>query len=798
MRKVIIMNGYLRVKTPYFLALNALIFLSFNSLVGAKDKHHFLKKVTTTEQKFNSSAPLSWQSEEVRNSTSSRTVISNKELKKTGNLNIENALQNVPGIQIRDATGTGVLPKISVRGFGGGGNGHSNTGMILVNGIPIYGAPYSNIELAIFPVTFQSVDRIDVIKGGTSVQYGPNTFGGVVNIITKEIPKEWENQAAERITFWGRSSNGNFVDPKEKGKPLAQTLGNQMLFNTYGRTAGMLGKHVGISMQGNWINGQGFRQNSPTKVQNYLLDAVYKINATNTFKAYYQYYQYNSYHPGTLSAQDYAYNRFINERPDNQDGGRAKRFGIVYQNYFGDPDRKVGGDFKFTYFTHDMSRDFGFSNQYQSVYMSSQNKILPFKGKGEISAKNPNCGLYSYSDTNSPCWQFFDQFRRFVVNAFEPKLNLIVNTGKVKQTFNMGMRFLTEDLYRRSTTRKNPSTPNSGSGFDAGTSLNNFNNYTAVYASDEINFNNGMLTITPGLRYTFLNYEKKDAPPFKAGQTGKTIKDRYNQWNPALNVGYKPIRDWLFYFNYQRSYIPPQFSNIGNFVGTSTDYFQIFNVMEGGSRYYFNNQVSFNANYFVIFANHYFTGRYGDNKEPVNARSQGVELELYYTPIRGLNLHAAYTFIDANITSHTMVTNPANPKGPKKDIFGKKLPFVSPHQFILDASYTYAKTTIGLSSFFYSTAYSDVLNTVPFTEYAPTIKNGAIVTKTAGMTPYYWVWNLQISSVLWERKNQSVNASLQINNIFNMKYWFSGIGTSPNGKEAAPPRSITAYVSYNF
>ncbi len=792
------MNGYLRVKTSYSLVLGALTFLSFNSLVGAKDKHHFLKKVTTTEQKFNSSAPLSYQSEEVRNSTSSRTVISNKQLKKTGNLNIENALQNVPGLQIRDATGTGVLPKISVRGFGGGGNGHSNTNMILVNGIPIYGGPYSNIELAIFPVTFQSVDRIDVIKGGTSVQYGPNTFGGVVNIITKEIPKEWENQAAERITFWGRSSNGNFVDPKEKGKPLAQTLGNQMLFNTYGRTAGMLGKHVGISMQANWINGQGFRQNSPTKVQNYLLDAIYKINATNTFKAYYQYYQYNSYHPGTLSAQDYAYNRFINERPDNQDGGRAKRFGIVYQNYFGDPDSGVGGDFKFTYFTHDMSRDFGFSNQYQSVYMSSLNKILPFKGKGEISAKNPNCGLYSYSDTNSPCWQFFDNIRRFVVNAFEPKLNLVVNTGKVKQTFNMGMRFLTEDLYRRSTTRKNPSVPNNGSGFDAGTSVNNFNNYTAAYVSDEINFNNGMLTITPGLRYTFLNYDKKDVPPFKEGQTGKTTKERYNQWNPAVSVGYKPIKDWLFYFNYQRSYIPPQFSNIGNFVGTSTDYFQIFNVMEGGSRYYFNNQVSFNANYFVIFANHYFTGRYGDNQEPVNARSQGVELELYYTPIRGLNFHAAYTFIDANITSHTMVTNPANPKGPKKDIFGKKLPFVSPHQFILDASYTYAKTTIGLSSFFYSTAYSDVLNTVPFTQYAPTIKNGAIVTKTAGMTPWYWVWNLQISITLWERKKQSVSASLQINNIFNMKYWFSGIGTSPNGKEAAPPRSITAYVSYHF
>ncbi len=76
------MNGYLRVKTLYFLASGVLTFWAFNSFMSAKDKHHFLKKVTTTEQKFNSSAPLSYQSEEVRNSTSSRTVISNKELKK--------------------------------------------------------------------------------------------------------------------------------------------------------------------------------------------------------------------------------------------------------------------------------------------------------------------------------------------------------------------------------------------------------------------------------------------------------------------------------------------------------------------------------------------------------------------------------------------------------------------------------------------------------------------------------------------------------------------------------------------
>lgn len=76
------MNGCLRVKTSYFLALGALTFFFFNSFVGAREQHHTLQKVTTTEQQFSSSAPLSWQSEEVRDSTSSRTVISNRQLKK--------------------------------------------------------------------------------------------------------------------------------------------------------------------------------------------------------------------------------------------------------------------------------------------------------------------------------------------------------------------------------------------------------------------------------------------------------------------------------------------------------------------------------------------------------------------------------------------------------------------------------------------------------------------------------------------------------------------------------------------
>ncbi|BDQ29748.1 hypothetical protein ASB7_15850 [Helicobacter ailurogastricus] len=137
-----------------------------------------LQRVQTTQILPYEEAPLSWQSPGVKNYLGSRTVISHKQLTQQANQSIEEALQNVPGVHIRNFTGTGAMPSFSIRGFGGGSPGHSNTGLVLVNGIPIYVAPYALIGISIFPVTFQAVDRISVTKGGESVRYGPNAFGG--------------------------------------------------------------------------------------------------------------------------------------------------------------------------------------------------------------------------------------------------------------------------------------------------------------------------------------------------------------------------------------------------------------------------------------------------------------------------------------------------------------------------------------------------------------------------------------------------------------------------------------------
>ncbi|WP_053940731.1 TonB-dependent receptor family protein [Helicobacter ailurogastricus] len=818
----------------------------------AKDKTYTLGKVSTAGQRGKTdysghvnlgysgiTAPKSWQDEEVKKYTGSRTVISNKQLTQTANQSIEEALQNVPGMQVRNTTGVGAMPSIQIRGFGAGGSGHSDATLMLVNGIPVYMAPYSHIELDIFPVTFQAIDRIDVIKGGGSVQYGPNTYGGIVNIITKPIPKHWESQVAERTTFWAKARNAGFANTHTGDSSFLKSLGNDILYNTYVRSGGMINKHFGVQAQANWVDGQGFRDNSPTNIQNYWLDGVYDINENNGIKAYYQYYKFNIAQPGSLSEQDYKINRFANERPFNAKGGRSQRFGIVYENRFGDLE-KVGGTFSFTYYGQFMTRDFQVSSSYNSA-----NTITCFSAASCAAQGLSGYNLaVPYTMTNYNGWAEVENPVRSINNAFEPKVNLVVNTGKIKQTFITGLRFMTTTFLQRQYMNTNEcatKTSGEGAGFlCAGANdmtgwqphikhglyknWNNWrNNYTAVYLSDRIETWNGRFFVVPGLRYALVQYQNDNAADWATIPRAVLKKIAHmNNWMPSANIGFIPVQGdhtLLTYFNYQRSYVPPQLDVLS--YGGAEYFTQHFDEIEVGARYTYKSNFSFNADFFRIWARDFATGQYSiytsgpmkGNVRPVNGYSQGVELEMYYRPVKGLQLHAAFNYIDTRVTSHGPLTDLNGDVLPGTS-YNKHFPFVSPYQFILDARYTYRKTTFGLSSYFYSRAYSGISNSAAGGYYGTqhysaganfeSVLNSGYqcaawcMTQHEGMLPWYWVWNIQVSQVFWESGRHKIVGSLQVNNIFNMKYYFTGIGSSPAGLQPGPGRSVTAYLSYQF
>ncbi len=67
--------------------------------------------------------------------------------------------------------------RIKIRGF------ESQRIVLLYDGIPVYEPFFNSFDLKTF--TTEEISNIKVVKGASSVLYGPNALGGVVNVITK-------------------------------------------------------------------------------------------------------------------------------------------------------------------------------------------------------------------------------------------------------------------------------------------------------------------------------------------------------------------------------------------------------------------------------------------------------------------------------------------------------------------------------------------------------------------------------------------------------------------------------------
>jgi len=113
---------------------------------------------------------------ETKETPSSITVITAEDIEKYNATNLGEAFRVIPGMLFRQ-TRTKNEYYVSMRGF------DQENILILLDGVPI-NVPYEGlVNLADIPT--QNIAEIKVIKGNSSVLYGPNAMGGVINIITK-------------------------------------------------------------------------------------------------------------------------------------------------------------------------------------------------------------------------------------------------------------------------------------------------------------------------------------------------------------------------------------------------------------------------------------------------------------------------------------------------------------------------------------------------------------------------------------------------------------------------------------
>lgn len=107
---------------------------------------------------------------------------------------IPDMIGNVGGVDIRRRGAENVQADVSIRGT------TFEENSVLINGIRI-NDPQTGHYTMDLPLTPEDVDKVEIMKGPGSSLYGPNAFGGVINIITKRPEGKKITFAAEGGSF---------------------------------------------------------------------------------------------------------------------------------------------------------------------------------------------------------------------------------------------------------------------------------------------------------------------------------------------------------------------------------------------------------------------------------------------------------------------------------------------------------------------------------------------------------------------------------------------------------------------
>ena len=134
-------------------------------------------------------------------------LLSRKDVDASGATSLSGVLDGRPGVEIEQGGLRG--SSIRMRGFG------SDEVLILVDGRRIIGRFNGAVDLERFPA--ESIEQLEIVKGASSVLYGSEAIGGVVNIITRRPVSPLEARAQVRYGSYRRLNLGTYVGGRHNG-----------------------------------------------------------------------------------------------------------------------------------------------------------------------------------------------------------------------------------------------------------------------------------------------------------------------------------------------------------------------------------------------------------------------------------------------------------------------------------------------------------------------------------------------------------------------------------------------------
>lgn len=156
--------------------------------------------------------------------TGSAQKITKKDIQQLGSLDPNRLFQRIAGIQVYEEDGFGLRPNISMRGTAPQRSAKIN---LMEDGILAAPAPYSAPAAYYFPAIGR-MDAVEVYKGSSQIEYGPNTSGGAINFRSVALPEQFHLQArASTGRFNSQSQQFTLGDKQGNFSYITQWLGAQ-------------------------------------------------------------------------------------------------------------------------------------------------------------------------------------------------------------------------------------------------------------------------------------------------------------------------------------------------------------------------------------------------------------------------------------------------------------------------------------------------------------------------------------------------------------------------------------------
>ena len=221
------------------------------------------------------------------------TVVDANDTNLRGEFALTDALRDVPGLRIERQGGPGALTSIRVRGM------RIQDTSVLVDGFRVRDAasPQGDASGFLSDMTMTDADRVEVLRGAGSSQYGTNAMAGVINVVTAE---------------GGGRTRGTLL---MEGGSLAQFRGRATM-------AGGIGERLGYTAGVTHINVlEGIDGDDPSRTTGVQGRVDYRFSPTA--RLYGRLFVTDAF--GKLKSSPYADGNTVVLSADNPDNTRAAR-----------------------------------------------------------------------------------------------------------------------------------------------------------------------------------------------------------------------------------------------------------------------------------------------------------------------------------------------------------------------------------------------------------------------------------------------------------------------------------------